>query len=288
MKDNLEEINVGEADQEKSLEISKPLTLTAIAIVLGIAFEVLFYGHPIGISFFVLATLCGLGLLGGSILEGHKPSWRDGLFFIPILFFSFVTYLRSEDLTVFLNIVGTLMLFVLWVRDFKFQRFFDYGFLELGVSLIYVPVESWLRPWGTLGAVQRAVFKEGERRGIALGIFRGLVLALPFLVILLALLTSADLVFADRVRDALDWLDFERLAEYAVRTLLIVLGTIFTLGAIITALRDPDDRKLIGEEKPILKPFLGFIETMVILGLVDLLFLSFLIIQFRYLFGGAA
>jgi len=288
MKDNLEENNGGETAQEQVLEISQPLQLTAIAIALGIAFEVLFYSHPIGISFFLLSTLCGVGLLGASILEGHKPSWRDAFFFVPILFFSFMTYMRAEELTVFLNIVGTLILFALWVRDFKFQRFFDYGFLELGVSLVQVPVESLFRPWNTLGAAQRKVFKEGERRSVVLGVLRGLVLALPVLVILLVLLTSADLVFADRVRDALDWLDLERLAEYAGRTLFIVLGAIFTLGAIITALRVPDDRKLIGEEKPILKPFLGFIEAMVILGSVDLLFLSFLIVQLRYLFGGAA
>ncbi|OGO16167.1 MAG: hypothetical protein A2Z14_00040 [Chloroflexi bacterium RBG_16_48_8] len=54
----------------------------------------------------------------------------------------------------------------------------------------------------------------------------------------------------------------------------------------MAALRDPGERKRIGEGKPILKPFLGFIESVVILGGVDLLFAGFVIIQFTYLFGG--
>jgi hypothetical protein len=199
-----------------------------------------------------------------------------------------MTYFRAEPLTVFLDVIGTLILFTLWVRDFRLKRIFDYGFIELLVSLIYVLVESWIKPWTVLGETQRRVFKEGERRSIVLGVLRGLILALPILVVLLGLLTSADLVFADRVRDALDWLDLERIAEYGGRTLFVIVGTIFFLGAIVAALQDPAGRKLIGEEKPILKPFLGFIESIVISGLVDLLFASFLFIQFRYLFGGVA
>jgi hypothetical protein len=68
----------------------------------------------------------------------------------------------------------------------------------------------------------------------------------------------------------------------------VILGTVFFLGAIVAALRDPGERKLIGEDKPILKPFLGFIESVMVLGGVDLLFAFFVIIQFAYLFGGEA
>jgi hypothetical protein len=289
MKDNLEVREAGGGVEEKQkLEITKPLQLTAIALILGFAFEILFFDHRIGISFFILSTACGIGLLASSYLEGHRPRLRNAIFFLPILFFSFMTYFRAEPLTVFLDVIGTLILFTLWVRDFRLKRIFDYGFIELLVSLIYVLVESWIKPWKVLGETQRKVFKEGERRSVVLGVLRGLILALPILVVLLGLLTSADLVFADRVRDALDWLDLERIAEYGGRTLFVIVGTIFFLGAIVAALQDPAGRKLIGEEKPILKPFLGFIESIVISGLVDLLFASFLFIQFRYLFGGVA
>jgi hypothetical protein len=288
MTDNIERSNLGEAQNGGKFDIKNPLKLTVIAIILGFAFEILFFDHMVGISFFILSVLCAIGLSAASYIEGHKIVWRNVIFVLPILFFSFMTFLRTEPLTVFLNIVGTLILFALWVRDFRFMRIFDYGFVELGISLVYVMVEIWVRPWKALGESQRAVFKEGKRRGVVLGVVRGLILALPILVILLILLTSADLIFGDRVREALDWLDIERIAEYAARTIFVIMGTIIFLGAIVAALQDPADRKIIGEDKPILKPFIGFVETMVVLGSIDLLFLGFLAIQFRYLFGGVA
>jgi len=45
---------------------------------------------------------------------------------------------------------------------------------------------------------------------------------------------------------------------------------------------------LIGEEKPLVSPFLGFIESSIILGSVAILFTLFVVIQFQYFFGGQA
>ncbi|NIL99141.1 MAG: DUF4173 domain-containing protein, partial [Planctomycetales bacterium] len=56
----------------------------------------------------------------------------------------------------------------------------------------------------------------------------------------------------------------------------------------IAALRDPLKRKLIGVERALVAPFLGFTESAIVLGAVDLLFAAFVAIQFHYLFGGAA
>jgi hypothetical protein len=46
------------------------------------------------------------------------------------------------------------------------------------------------------------------------------------------------------------------------------------------------DGKLLGEDKPILKPFLGFTEAGIVIGSVVVLFLLFVIVQFQYFFGG--
>jgi hypothetical protein len=44
--------------------------------------------------------------------------------------------------------------------------------------------------------------------------------------------------------------------------------------------------KLLGEDKSVVKPFLGFTETAIVLGSVTVLFLLFVTVQFRYFFGG--
>jgi hypothetical protein len=54
----------------------------------------------------------------------------------------------------------------------------------------------------------------------------------------------------------------------------------------VTALREREGKPAIGIKRPSLSPFIGFIESMVVLGAVDLLFVGFVAIQFAYLFGG--
>jgi len=278
----------GALEEEQERKIQYPLVLTLIGFLLGLAFEILFFGHPIGISFAIMAVLCVAGLLFTAWREG-VPYARENLFLaIPILFFSIMIFLRTEPLTLFLNIVLVLILFALWVRTFRQGGLLNYGWLDIGLALLWVPLEAWIRPWGVLSRTQNQVFKEGEGRGVFLAILRGLILAIPILVVFLLLLTAADLVFQARVEEALNWLDVERVVEYFGRILVVILGTLFFLGAIVAALRYSTGRKLIRDGEPILKPFLGFIESAVILGGVDLLFLGFVIIQFAYLFGGEA
>ena len=120
------------------------------------------------------------------------------------------------------------------------------------------------------------------------GVLRGLLIALPILVVFIALLATADLVFGDYVEQILAWIDLEVLFEYTGRVILILVSATFFLGALVSALRDAGDRELIGGDKPILKPFVGFTEVMVVLVAVNILFLLFVLVQARYLFGGEA
>ncbi|HHB91916.1 MAG TPA: DUF4173 domain-containing protein, partial [Thioploca sp.] len=113
-------------------------------------------------------------------------------------------------------------------------------------------------------------------------IFRGLLIAIPVLLIFGLLLVASDARFEQVVYDSLDW----GLSEEAV----LRFGTIFIIccwfsiailrGTVLTT------NNLLDEtfQFPIWR--LGCIETGMILGAVNLLFLSFIIIQFSYFFGG--
>jgi hypothetical protein len=59
-------------------------------------------------------------------------------------------------------------------------------------------------------------------------------------------------------------------------------------GSYVHALSKSQDEKLIGEEKPWVSRFLGFTESVIVLGSVVVLFAIFVSIQFRYFFGGQA
>lgn len=261
---------------------------TLAAFLLGLVFEILFYGHRIGISFPILLGMCVLVVLGLALLGRIMPARFELLLVVLILFLSAVVAFRREGMTVFLAVTLSLAAFALWVRVFRSDRLLSFGVIDLIVGIVVVPLESWIRPWSVLGEVQgKVVWKEGGRKRV-FAIGRGLLLALPILVILLALLSGADLIFADYVKQVLSWVDLELLVEYYGRFVFIGISALFFLGAIVIALREPSIKPLIGEDKPLLAPFLGFTEALVIILLVDLIFLLFVIIQFVYLFGGEA
>jgi hypothetical protein len=130
--------------------------------------------------------------------------------------------------------------------------------------------------------VQWADVRPGQALRKSAVALRGLVMALPVIAVFTLLLSSADAVFALRVRELFD-LDFPLLLSHVVWTAILAW---FAAGFVRAAvLRDKPAGLL-----P-LRPTgfgLGRTEVAIVLGLVDLLFGAFVWIQVRYLFGGAS
>ena len=268
--------------------IRMPVALTVIALALGLAVEILFYGHPPGISFTLWAALCVGAVVVAGRIEAVRTSRSAWLLMIPALFFAAAVFFRQEPLTVFLSLLLTLFLLALLVRAFRFGQVGRFGWIDMAVAFLWVPIEAWLRPWSVAGEAWGRTVRERGGRRIGFSILRGILLALPVLVVFVALLSAADLVFGDYVEKALAWIDLAKLADWTARAVVILVSALFLLGALVAALRDPGERRLIGEDPPLLRPFLGFTETAIVLSLVVLVFLSFVAVQFAYLFGGQA
>jgi hypothetical protein len=111
----------------------------------------------------------------------------------------------------------------------------------------------------------------------------GALLAFPLLLVFGALFASADAVFRNVVMGVLD-IDVAALRSLMSHTLLITLGTALAGGYLWGALVRTAPRPT-GEED---RGFsLGIVPVGTALGLLDLLFLVFVVIQLRYFFGGA-
>jgi len=272
--------------QSEAFEPRFQIRLTILALVLGLSVEILFHGHPLGISFPIWAGLSVAALLIAAWWGRIRPARAELWLAIPIMFFASMTFLRLEPLTTFLNVIIVLALLAIWVRIFRSGKLIDYGWVDYLVALVRVPLEAWYRPWSILRTSWIKLVGERGAKDPLIAVLRGILLALPILVVFAALLTAADLIFADYVETALSWLNIELLAEYIGRMLVIIISAIFLLGALAVSLSDPGERRLIGHDQPIISPFLGFIETAVILGAVNLLFAVFVIVQFTYIFGG--
>jgi hypothetical protein len=271
-----------------------PKRLWLLAFALGWSFDLLFWNLPtLGLSFPLFTILT---LTGGILLlwrNGLRPARQTWYLLLPLSFFILITFLRLEPLTAFLGYIFALFLLAVFTLTYQTGRWplyslADYfsGFLRLFFSLIAEPLI-----FQTQAAKARA---DAEERGEAQPrqpstfwpIARGLLFAIPVLAFFTTLLASADLVFAQRVEKLVELFSLERLPEYIFRLIYIAMLAYALAGMFLHAAKPKDDEKLIGLEKPLVPTFLGFTESAIVLGSVNLLFASFVIIQFQYFFGG--
>jgi hypothetical protein len=114
-------------------------------------------------------------------------------------------------------------------------------------------------------------------------ILRGLLLATPLLLLFGALFMSADQVFRGIVTNAFEWVALEDLAG---RIIVMVLLTWLASGYLAGFATGTGIRRRL--ERAVSRPSLGIVEGGTALGLVNLLFAAFVLVQLRYLFGGSA
>jgi hypothetical protein len=264
--------------------------LWTTTILLGLAFDILFWKKTPGISFAVFVTLVlssGVFLL---LSEGFRPAWRSLWLLAPIAFFAAMTFIRTEPMSTFLNYVLTLTFMAVFALSYRGGRWLSYsisdyvaGFFKLGYSGLVRPLELIIET-----RKQREEREEEQKDNQFWPVLRGILIALPIVAVFTALLVSADLIFAQRIEAFIDLFRLENLPEFIFRGIYIFVIGYVLVGMLLHAAHKSEDEKLIGEEKPLIAPFLGFTETSIVLGSVIVLFALFVAVQFQYFFGGQA
>jgi len=274
-------------EENQKTSFRSPLLLALLALILGLLFEILFDGHPTGISFPIWTTACTLALLGMAWNERVQPAKPEYFLSIPIIILSIFTCVRLEPITGMLSMFITLLIFGVWIYAFRLGRVLEFRWVDFIVATIRTPLESLFGWLPVAGVVIRQTIGARATRSKLAAVLRGLLLAIPIIYIFLWLLASADMIFADFVKDIFEWLDVERLTQILRRLIIVLFAAAFSLGAIVMSLRERVEH-IVGHEQKASTPILGFIEATVILVLINLLFGIFVFIQFTYLFGGDA
>jgi hypothetical protein len=238
----------------------------------GLNFALLFAG---------LAASVGIvSLNGGSRLSREAVAWIA----VGVLFGTGLLWRGSEMLR-FFAFVSAAAAFTLpalhagraWVRRAGVVDLLEAG-IASGLHAAFGSARLLQRThWETEGAENA----HRTARAVARSVVVGVLLAAVPLGIFGALFLSADPVFADLLED------FVRidLASFASHLVLITILSWLACGYLAgfsTGTR-LENLRTMGWEPPTLKAG----EVAVALGLVDLLFLAFVTVQFRYLFGGA-
>lgn len=269
------------------------VTVLVVSVLLGWLGDRLFYHQYGGVNYAIFVALivaAGLGLLrsGKRPLVAHHTAF--GL--LAVLFAALLAVRASpvQGLWNGLAMLASLAAFVTYAGERPFlggswaAMFVDS--LRLALDVVIGPVLDTL---DALRWLARAQLR--PRRGsLAWRVLRGLLLALPMLLLFAALLGSADVIFRAALGDILDWLlpsDLGSLTEQALFSGALAWLCAAALGAAMLAMpwrAQPAQERKTTSKAP--GHGLGLIEAGIVLGSVNALFLAFVAFQARYLFGG--
>jgi hypothetical protein len=279
---------VGDADRALPLG-----GLFVVALLLGAAGDVLLRGPDgpalnffllfvgLGVAVWTLTRRAGLALSGEALLT----------LAVGIAFGATLTLRASESLRIFAFLAGALAFMLpalragaAWLRGSGVSEqiaavaWTGVNALAGGFRLIWAVLTSGpardTTPNGSGESVEPA-------RHPARAALIGFLIAIPFLIAFGGLFMAADRMFANLVTDLVD-LDYELIVEHVFLTLVLTWLACGYLGGFLTGTG-------LGRWDDVFttRPGLGIVEIATAIALVDLLFLLFVTIQFRYLFGGS-
>jgi hypothetical protein len=253
------------------------LILLGAALVQGVLGDVLFRGVPLGLNVplwvasFVACLVVLLRVARAPLGQGRR--WMIA----PLVLFAGLVAWRDSPWLLGLDalaIAGAVAIGALRSPSVRLPLagVVDYagglaaaGFSALGGAF---PVLVEDIRWRELGG--------NARRAVAVA--RGLAIAVPLLVLFGGLFVAADAIFQSLVRSVVP--SSLSPAEHVT----IVLAWAWVSAGLLRDLVAPRDLPRPARARP----SIGIVEIGTVLALVDLLFLAFVVVQFRYLFGGRA
>lgn len=222
--------------------------------------------------------------------ERTRLHWSANLLAGLALTGAIFTAWRAEPLTRTLNFAlaaGALVLVGITQGSGAWLRYGVLDHLVAGTRWVIGTLSRAARlplfPAGQDQSSGQSAFRRGLRASFP--VLRGMLLAVPIVTVFAALLAMADPIFSDRLNNVLRIIDLRRLPEYLVRLILISWMAYLFAGSLLHTLL-PNTPASKNEGSLSISRFLGWIESVIILGSVIVLFSSFVIVQFQYFFGG--
>lgn len=267
---------------------NNPNKLWIFVFVLGWFFDFLFWKQAPGVNFAIFTMACLVAAFYLLLSDGLRPH-RASLSLLPLFgFFAAVTVIRAEPMTAFLAYTFTLLVMTLLAFTYLGGRWYLYTVADYAAKSLHLVGSLLTRPITFTNDVRKQQTEAGmqpSKRNIW-PVVRGIVIALPIIAIFASLLASADVIFGQRLEDFIDWFNIDNIPELIFRLVYIVLIGYALAGVVLHASTESKDEKLANEDKPYIPPFLGYIESTIVLGSVVALFVAFVVIQFQYFFGG--
>ncbi len=264
--------------------------LLLFSLLLGLLFDLLFYGKPLGLSYPLYAIALYAVLLWNMRKNQQLKFSRTWLWGIPILALSLTYFFFSNEIFAFFNFLmvpALLVTHTLLLTSKNHYQWFEPWFLaDLLQGMFFRPLANCLKPFLLLARITKHG-SDSRDLGTARKVLAGILVAIPLLIIIIPLLSSADEIFRHFLNQVPDIFNID-MTEFFARLIIVTLITCLVFSYLWSLFRPgnkangtlPDLKRLFKT-----KAFLDPITVTTILTLINILYIIFITIQFSYLFG---
>lgn len=262
------------------------------ALILSILHSILFYGQDLGISV-VLFVVPMLIFISYTLISKNKVKNKKAFFLsVPISFLSLTYALFNNGI---LNVVNMIAIVVLTTTMITWAIYDKFTFKEAFVKIFVII----FKPFGYIGESVRVISnnlfkkktnvtnvenKKIKENKVIKQIIIGLIISIPLLIIILALLISADTIFAEILEPIkyviMNIFNIKFLSSLYFRAIFIIILFIYVVAFICSMLKFDTTKKTF-EKKGV---NMQNITVNTVLTVLNIVYLLFCIIQFVYLF----
>ncbi len=264
--------------------------LTLVSVSLGLLFDYLFYDNYLGVSFPFFLLLITLILVFYSLkpsLKGKKFHW---FLIIAAITLSCTFVLYTNPYLLSLNLVLTYVFLVLGTQLMGFRFHYSLRNHRL-ISDISIFIKDTIIHMFTpfrLSFYKSIISKSPNNKRITIKLLTGLALSLPVLLIIIPLLSSADLAFLKIVDQIALWISEIDLGDFGLHGIIILSVSLIIFSYTYTLSKSDANESQADANNTPKSTRLSFdpITISTLLLVLNVVYMVFAVTQFTYLFGG--
>lgn len=272
---------------ELSAQRREQLLLLLLSLLAGIIFDYLFYKKTLGISYLIYILLLLSLFWWGTrkvISVGKSPGW---LVLIPVLFLSSTFAIYSNPVLGAINFILVPLMMAahtLLITD-NAAAWWEIGLIgDILKRAVPWTIENFPRPF-RLVAQELRPQESGKSYETGKKILIGLLISVPILLVVIPLLSSADMVFSYYLGNLAkigELIDFNSLIVHC----LIIVPVLLCVFGYICSFFVKHPRSVV--ERAARQRSWDSTTLLTVLLVTNMVYLLFSVIQFSYLYGGTA
>ena len=260
------------------------------SLLLSILMSILFWHREPGISvvLFVVPTLLVIYL---NLKQSQKIKNKKGIYWcIPIILLSLTYFIFNNTLFQGLNIPIILALIIIMCMDMTETQLSETRFIRNVVSKIFKPFSNFKKVLGTVKVKEKIKEeKQNEKIVFIKKLLKSLIIAVPLLLIVISLLSEADSVFENIFHEIPNYFSklFSSVTAIDIFWRIIwIIFNFFYISSFILMFVNEEKKQETRTEKDKTQKISTFTQNTILVSL-NLIYLIFSIIQFKYLFINA-